>query len=334
MNSKILLAFLGGAVLASGIVYMAVKPTAPGNRTYAAVKSIYVNPVNPSMPSAADQVTPEQVGAAVVSTESAAPLRELPGDHVAESKTPYKPEKRSPSGAARPAGVAHVIQPRIPADINKPVTSDPPVVSPPPIPEPSQPVVEPLRDPPQPEPLPPPVRQPHTVTLNSGTAIAVRIGETLTADHNQPGDGFLATLDQPLVVDGFVIAERGARLEGRIVEADRGGRVKGTSRLEIELVKLATADGQHVRIRTSPFAKQSESSIRSDAAKIGIGAAIGAAIGGIASGGKGAGIGAGVGGAAGAGDVLLTRGKAAAIPVETRVSFHLQEPLTLTERLR
>jgi hypothetical protein len=32
--------------------------------------------------------------------------------------------------------------------------------------------------------------------------------------------------------------------------------------------------------------------------------------------------------------VLLTRGKPATIPVETRVSFHLQEPVTLTERLR
>ncbi len=331
MNSKILLAFLGGAVLASGIVYMAVKPTAPGNQTYAAEKPIYVNPPMAST----DQVSPEQVGEPGRSTDAPAPLRELPGDHVVDRlKYPDKPEKPSPSGPARRAEVAQVIQPRVPAEMNKPAASDPPAATPQPIPEPSQPVQEPLREPPQPEPLPPPVRQPHTVTLNSGTVIAVRIGETLTADHNQPGDSFLATLDQPVIVDGFVIAERGARLEGRIVEADRGGRVKGVSRLEIELVKLATADGQHVRIRTSPFAKQSESSTRSDAAKVGIGAAIGAAIGGIASGGKGAGIGAGVGGAAGAGDVLLTRGKAAAIPVETRVSFHLQEPVTLTERLR
>ncbi len=178
------------------------------------------------------------------------------------------------------------------------------------------------------------MRQPHTVTLTPGTLFAVRIGETLTADHNQPGDSFLATLDQPVIIDGFIIAERGARLEGRIVEADRGGRVKGRSHLEVELVKLATADGQHVRIRTSPFEKESQASTGSDAAKVGVGAAIGAAIGGLAGGGKGAGIGAGVGGAAGAGDVLLTHGKAAVIPVETRVSFRLQEPVTITERLR
>src|SRR5258708_16863474 len=55
---------------------------------------------------------------------------------------------------------------------------------------------------------------------------------------------FRSTLDRPLVVDGFVIAERGSRVQGRVVEA-----VKGTSRLEIELVKLSTADGQYKSIQ-------------------------------------------------------------------------------------
>ena len=41
---------------------------------------------------------------------------------------------------------------------------------------------------------------------------------------------FLATLDRPLVVDGFIIAERGSRLEGRVVEAQPAGRGNTTSR--------------------------------------------------------------------------------------------------------
>jgi len=39
------------------------------------------------------------------------------------------------------------------------------------------------------------------------------------------------------------------------------------------------------------------------------------------------------GGAAGTGDVLLTRGKPAEIPVETRVSLKVQDSVTITERL-
>src|SRR5205807_6835883 len=176
--------------------------------------------------------------------------------------------------------------------------------------------------------------QPHTVTLAAGTQLVVRIGETLTSQRSRPGDIFLATLAEPLTIDDFVIAERGSRCEGRVVEADAGGRVKGVARLTVELTSIHTSDGQKVLIRTASFDKEAQASRREDAAKVGGGAALGAIIGAIAGGGKGAGIGAAAGGAAGAGDVMLTRGKPAEIPVETRVSFRVQEPVTITERLQ
>jgi hypothetical protein len=171
------------------------------------------------------------------------------------------------------------------------------------------------------------------VTIAAGTVLPVRIGETISASHNQSGDSFLATLDQPLVVDGFVIAERGSRLEGRVVEAEPAGRSRGNSHLGIELVKLSTSDGQHVQIHTASYKKEGTSSAGNDAAKIAGGAALGAAIGGIAGGGKGAAIGVGAGAAAGVAGVMLTRGKPAEIPVETRISFRIADPVTITERL-
>ena len=72
---------------------------------------------------------------------------------------------------------------------------------------------------------------------------------------------------------------------------------------------------------------------KKDAAKVGAAAGIGAAIGAIAGGGKGAGIGAVIGGAAGTGGVMATRGGPAQIPAETRMSFRLRDPITLTERI-
>ena len=146
------------------------------------------------------------------------------------------------------------------------------------------------------------------------------------------GDTFLATLDQPLTVEGLVIAERGARVEGRIVSSERGGKVQGVAGLAVELTRLHTSDGQQVAIRTESFQKKAAASQKQDAAKVGVAAAIGAAIGAIAGGGKGAAIGAGVGGGAGAGGVLLTRGEPATLPSETRLSFRLAAPVTLTER--
>ena len=146
-----------------------------------------------------------------------------------------------------------------------------------------------------------------------------------------PGDTFTGSLDQPLVVDGFVIAERGARVEGRVVASDRGGKVKGIAALAVELTRLHTSDGQTVAIQTDSFERHAAQTHTQDAEKVGAGAALGAIIGAIAGGGKGAAIGAGVGGGAGAGDVMLTRGKPATIPSETRIDFRLRAPITLTE---
>jgi hypothetical protein len=147
------------------------------------------------------------------------------------------------------------------------------------------------------------------------------------------GDTFTATLDQPLVVDGLVIAERGAHLEGRVVQSQRAGRVKGASDLAIELTRLFTSDGQRIAIETDSFEKHGASASKMEnAGKVGAGAAIGAAIGAIAGGGTGAGIGAAVGGAAGAGGAVATRSKSAVLAPETHVNFRLRNSVTITER--
>jgi hypothetical protein len=179
-------------------------------------------------------------------------------------------------------------------------------------------------------PLPP--RQRETVTLASGTLLQVRLSERLSSDRNVVGDAFAATLDQPLVVNGYVIAERGARVLGRVVDVAQAGRVKGVSEMAVELSSLTTADGQKINLRTASFIRRGDTSHRDDAVKVGVGSAIGAAIGAIAGGGKGAAIGAASGGALGTGAVLATRGKAAILDSETRLSFRLERPITITER--
>ena len=184
---------------------------------------------------------------------------------------------------------------------------------------------------PPPPPAPP---DPNRVTLNAGTLIPVRLVDGLTAERNLPGDWFTATLYKELVADGFVIGERGARVEGRVVASDKGGRVKGVSSLTVELVRLHTSDGQTVAIQTDGFERRAAETHLQDAEKVGAGAAFGAVVGAIAGGGKGAAIGAGVGGGAGAGVVMATRGNAATLPAETRVTFRLKAPVTITERLR
>ncbi len=163
--------------------------------------------------------------------------------------------------------------------------------------------------------------------------MAVRLDFALASDRNYGGDTFTATLDKAIVVDDMVIAEKGAPVEGVVVDAVRAGRVKGLAKLSIELVRLDTADGQRVEIVTNRIHRQTEKSTKDDMKKVGIGAGIGAIIGAIAGGGKGAAIGAGAGAGAGGGVAAATRGKPVRIPVESRLQFRLIEPLEIVERL-
>jgi len=222
-----------------------------------------------------------------------------------------------------PASPEPTVQPTTVRPAPEPVATSQPAE---PLPAPVQ--SEPAVAPPAPTPPPPPLQ----VTLKAGTLISVRTGQGLSSERNMVGDGFRATLDQPLVVDGWVIAERGAHVEGKVVQSQRAGRVKGLSDLAIELTQLTTSDGQHIQIDTETFVKQGRSSTGEDAAKVGGGAAIGAAIGAIAGGGKGAGIGAAVGAAAGTAGVMTTRGKPAVVPAETHINFRLKNTVTVTER--
>jgi hypothetical protein len=335
MNSKMLLAFAGGLIIASGVTYIAMKrsPAVPVEATAqgelpaitaarAKAKAAAAEPV------AADAPKPD----AIPEPEAAPP-----------SKTRTAPPPRKPRfqpDGLRTDRATRVMHPVPPTPVNPPAQKSPVVIAQAPQTQPAaQPPAQEVAKAEPPPPyvppsLPPPPAKPNTVTVPSGTMLTVRLGENLSTERNQPGDQFTAVLDQPLVVDGFVLAEKGSRAHGRIVELDRSGKVRGIAKLAIELTQIKTSDGQNVKINTSAFSKTAETTRNKDAAKVGAGALIGAAIGAMAGGGKGAAVGAGVGGAAGAGDVAMTRGQAAELRVETKVSFRLSEAVTLTERLQ
>jgi hypothetical protein len=175
-------------------------------------------------------------------------------------------------------------------------------------------------------------KPPRTFTLAAGTRISAYTTSTLSTKTNKAGESFVATLAAPIVDGDWVIARKGATVEGVIVNSDPGGRVKGVASLSLALKRLTLADGRTIAISTSAFSQQARTTKKKDVAKVGIGAGIGAAIGAIAGGGKGAAIGAGVGGGAGTATVLATRGDPATIPSETRLSFRLTSPVRVTKR--
>jgi len=181
-------------------------------------------------------------------------------------------------------------------------------------------------------PKPPPPPPPRTYTLRSGSVISIFTDSDLSTKTSRNGERFTASLGRAITDGDWVIAKKGAPVEGVIVNADPGGRVSGVASIAVRLESITLADGRRVNISTDSYTKQAKSSKKKDAAKIGIGAGIGAAIGAIAGGGKGAAIGAGVGGAGGTGVVLGTRGDAAVIPSESQLTFRLTDTVTITKR--
>lgn len=246
--------------------------------------------------------------------------------HVRKSPvSAYRPVRRSVPNA--PVQVVQNTLP--PADQGQPATY--PVLNQ--DPSPAQPVSEPPAAAPQPPPPSPAVPAPQQVTLEAGTSLVIRLGETLSTEHNYTGDTFRGTLDQPIIRNGFIIAEKGSKVLGRIGDATAAGRVRGAANLNVTLTEINTTDGQRIRVDTNSVEKRGTASTGSDAAKIAGGAALGAIIGALGGGGKGAAIGAGAGGAAGTGVVLGTRGKPAVLPNESLLTFQLAAPVTITEKL-
>ncbi|MBI3696094.1 MAG: hypothetical protein HY238_14785 [Acidobacteria bacterium] len=174
--------------------------------------------------------------------------------------------------------------------------------------------------------------KPHAAadTLPAGTPLRVRTSIALSTNTHEAGQTFTAHLEEPLVHGGKVVAPKGAEVEGKIIEAGKGGRVKGRAALAVQLIQLRTAGGHAVHIATNTISHEAASTKGKDAAKIGIGSGVGAAIGAIAGGGKGAAIGAAAGAGAGTGVVLATRGDAAVIPAETVLQFELHSPVTVS----
>jgi hypothetical protein len=168
---------------------------------------------------------------------------------------------------------------------------------------------------------------PALLTIPAGTVLIMRTNEPLSSDHNQVGDQFTGTLQQPIVVNGWVVARRGQVVMGQVKSVKKAGRVTGTSQLGVELTDMTLVDGQQAPILTELWKASGGTSHGADAATIGGGTAVGAAIGAAADWGRGAAIGAGAGAAAGIGAVLLTRGRPTILEPESQLTFRLVDPV-------
>jgi hypothetical protein len=80
-----------------------------------------------------------------------------------------------------------------------------------------------------------PAPPPEEIAIPQGTALRVRLAQTVDTQRNRPGDRFQATLDVPLLSGNRVIVPQGTAFYGQVVQAKPSGRFKGHAVLALRL---------------------------------------------------------------------------------------------------
>jgi len=157
-------------------------------------------------------------------------------------------------------------------------------------------------------------------TIPSGAHVTVRLGSEISSAKARAGQVFGASLARDLVVNGKTIASAGAAARVKVTYSKSSGRLHDPGELTLRLAAVQV-NGKMVSLSSTAYHAKGKSHTKSNATKIGGGAAAGAVLGGIFGGGKGALIGTAAGAGAGTGVAAATGKEEATIPAETALSF-------------
>jgi hypothetical protein len=179
--------------------------------------------------------------------------------------------------------------------------------------------------------------------IPAGTALMVKLETTLATFSNKPGDPFLGSLTQPVVIDGKTIIPAGARVEGRVTKVDEPRRISGKPTIGILAEALVLPTGEHLFLDATLVDTNVGSGTdvnqegefkgsghdRRDQIETGGGTAGGMLIGGLIGGPPGIVIG-GVVGAGSTGVHWLSKHRSATLPAGTQLTLELNRPLAMT----
>ena len=165
-----------------------------------------------------------------------------------------------------------------------------------------------------------------SLTAQAGTPITMRVGTEINSGTAQAGQRFQGNLENDFIADGRVVATRGTRVYGRVVQAAAGTGTGGKPSLTLELTDVEVG-GRVVPLSTEPVSFSGEA--KKAGKKILGGAALGAGIGGMIDGGEGAAWGAGIGAVAGAAKAANSPGNQVAVAPGTALEFRLVVPLSV-----
>ena len=178
------------------------------------------------------------------------------------------------------------------------------------------------------------------LVVPEGTVIPVTLTHMISTANAQEGDGVYARTLFPITVDNQIVIPVDSYVQGRVVNAERAGRISGKAALTLNFHTIVLPSGITLEIfgslggigggsgqRRGEATVEAESGTGDDAVTIATGAAAGTAIGVIGGGVGRAGVGAGIGAAGAAVGVLFGRGDDVVLGPGTTLEIVLDAPL-------
>lgn len=160
-----------------------------------------------------------------------------------------------------------------------------------------------------------------------GTAMKVRLNQTLHSDRHGPGSGFTATVTEPVYgAEGETLVPAGSVVHGKILTFQ-----EDPPRLQLEFTEVEvrgqTSSVEAALVEFEPT-RRSEMKDEDEGSKTAGGATAGAVMGGLAGGDVGdTAVGAVAGTAAGTGVALLTKDAYTFVPAGSILQLELQQAL-------
>lgn len=189
-------------------------------------------------------------------------------------------------------------------------------------------------------------------SIPAGSVLHCRLTQTLSTFMNAHGDSFTATVSEPVVIDGHEVIPAGARIEGRIAQMQRPGRIRGVGQMRLTAEKVVMPDGAtyplsailaavygaEAKVHGEEGAVKGPNSRLRTVEEVGAGMGGGGLLGTIFGGFTGTLVGGAIGGAAGFVDTMRKRGPDLALPAGTQLNYQLTRALDVeagvaTERI-
>ncbi len=162
--------------------------------------------------------------------------------------------------------------------------------------------------------------KPDKITVPEGTRVMARMAEALDSKRHKEGHKFTARLEADMVVDGHVVAPRGATLYGVLTTAKSSGRAAGSSEMQMTFTDIMVNNQLHA-IATTDLKAKTDNTAKKTGGTVAKGALLGGLLGGSDDAKRGAAIGLGLS--------VLTSGNQINIPRGTLIEFQLRTPLTI-----